>query len=503
MVHVGPYKDDYDAGLQNIFVGDISSGYVLGNPLTHQGVENVCTNSNLFCFPSTLAGFLSEEHKLKASVLKVSTSQSDAPLPVGSGQASRWASNSSWSSDYGIFKLLNGGTVSCSLNSSEGVNYMSSIQINSANPNDLSSCKGPLLNQRGTGFRQNKNSENIKSGSFEGSSSPHVKISPPLLDWGQKYLYFPSLAFLTVSNTRNDSILHVYEPFSTDIQFYPCNFSETVLGPGEVASLCFVFLPRWLGSSSAQLILQTSSGGFLVQAKGFAMDSPYGIQPIVGLDVSSSGRWSKNLSLFNPFDETLYVEEVTAWIMISLGNTSHTAETICTMEDFLGPDELGLLSVKDWLDVRGGQVGFPLMAMRPHRNWEIGPRSTETLIEIDFSFDSEGKVFGVFCLQLLRSSQDKSDMVMVPLEAELDGKAAYDDLTCSVSVSVEALVPCDASKTVVVAISLRNDAPYLLSVVKITEDAETKLFQIKYMEGLILFPWHCHTSCCGYLHSTS
>lgn len=482
----GSYSDNFNEGFQNIFVGDISSGFVQGNPLAFPSLENVCTNSNLFCFPSTLPGFLSEEPKLKTAVMEVSGSKSDVPLPQISGQTSGWASNSSWSSDYGMFKLLNGGSVSCSLNSREGVHYVSSLETSNANKNARSSCKGPLLNQIGTSFGPNKNSEMIKSSSFDGSS-PHVEITPPLLDWGQKYLYFPSLAFLTVENICNDSILHVYEPFSTDIQFYPCNFSETSLRPGEVASICFVFLPRWLGLSSAHLILQTSSGGFLVQVKGFAIDSPYGIQPLIGLDASSSGQWSKNLSLFNPFNEILYVEEVTAWISVSSGNTSLTAEAVCTTEDFLGSDELPLLSVNDWLDVRSGHVGFPLMAMRPHRNWEIGPRSTETLIELDFPFNSEGQLFGVFCMQLLRPSQDKSETVMVPLEAGVNGKVTNDDLTSSVSVSFEVLVPCDASETVV-AISLRNDVPYLLNVVRINEVDETKLFQIKYMEGLILFP---------------
>ncbi|KAF3956664.1 hypothetical protein CMV_018234 [Castanea mollissima] len=295
-----------------------------------------------------------------------------------------------------------------------------------------------------------------KAGSFDGSLSPNVEINPSVLDWGQKHLYLPSLAFLTVANTCNDSILHVYEPFSTDFQFYPCNFSETLLGPGEVASICFVYLPRWLGLSSAHLILQTSSGGFLVQAKGFAIESPYEIQPILGLDVSSGGGWSKNLSLFNPFDETLHVEEVTAWISVSLGHSSHYTEVLCSMENSQGSDDLGLPIEKDQLVVKSDEVGLPLLAMRPHGKWEIDPRSTETVLQIDFSTDSEGKIFGGFCMQLLRSSLDKSDTIMVPLEAELDRKAAYTDFSVSVSAFLQPLLSCDASETIGVAMSLRN-----------------------------------------------
>lgn len=470
------YRDGNDVGFLDIGVGDTSSGY--GNPGTHLNAGSVCANSQSFCFPSTLPGFSSKEHEHKAGdASKESTNDSG------------WAGNKSWSSDHGVFKLLKGGIVSCSLNSREGVNELSSIQADSPNQNYISSCRRSLLNQKGTRFRPEKKSEmTTKAGSFDGSSSPNVEINPSVLDWGQKHLYLPSLAFLTVANTCNDSILHVYEPFSTDFQFYPCNFSETLLGPGEVASICFVYLPRWLGLSSAHLILQTSSGGFLVQAKGFAIESPYEIQPILGLDVSSGGGWSKNLSLFNPFDETLHVEEVTAWISVSLGHSSHYTEVLCSMKNLQGSDDLGLPIEKDQLVVKSDEVGLPLLAMRPHGKWEIDPRSTETVLEIDFSTDSEGKIFGGFCMQLLRSSLDKSDTIMVPLEAELDRKAAYTDLSVPVSAFLQPLLSCDASETTGVAMSLRNGASYLLNFVEISEVSDTKLFHIKYEAGLLLFP---------------
>ncbi|XP_059457021.1 uncharacterized protein LOC132186919 isoform X2 [Corylus avellana] len=479
------YRDRYDVGFLDIAVGDISSGY--GSPMTHLSPGTVCTDSHSFCFPSTLPGFSSKEHGHKAAALEVSGGRSDGPLPEESTKDNGWASNKSWSSDFGMFKLLKGGIVSCSLNSREYINELSAIQADNPNQNYLSSSRRSLLNQNCKSFRPEKNSEMTKAGSFDGSSSPNVEINPTVLDWGQKHLYLPSLAFLTVANTCNDSILHVYEPFSTDLQFYPCNFSEASLGPGEVASICFVYLPRWLGLSTAHLILQTSSGGFVIQAKGFAIESPYGIQPILDLDALSSGRWAKNLSLFNPFDETLRVEEVTAWMSLSLGHTSHDIEVLCSVDNFQGSNDLGLPSVKDQLVVKSGQVGSPVLAIRPHGNWEIGPRSFETVLEIDFSIGSQGKIFGAFCMQLLRSSKDKSDTVMVPLEAELDGKAVYDDFSGSVSAFLEPVVGCDICETVV-AISIRNGASHLLNVVKISEVSGTKNFHIKYVEGLLLFP---------------
>ncbi|GLT76211.1 hypothetical protein SLA2020_478840 [Shorea laevis] len=479
------YGDYHQMGFQEIVVGDTRSGYIAGSPRTQMSIEGVCTNSHSFCFPSTLPGLLPEDHKLKKAALEVVRSHLDKPSYLESTESWGKAANKSWSSYQAMFKLLNGRIVSCSVNFRDGVHEFSSIQTHGTDQNGHSLCRGPLLNQKSRSVR-NIYKEVTQLGSFGIASLPNVEISPPVMDWGEKSMFIPSVAYLTVANTCNDSILHVYEPFSTNIQFYLCNFSEILLGPGEAASICFVYLPRWLGLSSAHLILQTSSGGFLVQARGFAVESPYGIKPVVSLNVPSSGRVSKNLSLFNPLDETLYVKEITAYLSVSLGNTTCHTQAICTIENFPGYNEYSLLSAEDWLVFEGAPFGIPLMAMRPHRSWEVNPYSSETLIELDLSFHSQGKIFGAFCLQLLRSSQDKTDTVMVPLDVDLEGKSSNYNAGL-VSVSLEAVMPYD-SETGIVTISLRNDAPYMLSIVKITELADTKLFHIKYLEGLLLFP---------------
>ncbi|KAG8642594.1 hypothetical protein MANES_12G100500v8 [Manihot esculenta] len=482
----GAYGDDHDLGFQDIIVADASSGYDTGSPVTRMNIKNICTNSHSFCFPSTLHGLPSYEQEYKADALEFSRSHPDSLSSVGPTQDSKGASNRSWFSDSGMFELSNGQTVSCSLNSIEDINQLLCVQNSSANQNDFSSCGGPLIIKKSASLRLTSNSEVTKSSPLHVSSSPHVKISPPVLDWGRKHLHFPSVAFLTVANTCNNSLLYVYEPFSTNIQFYPCNHSKFFLGPGEVASVCFVFLPRWLGLSSAHLILQTSSGGFLVQVKGYALESPYKISPVIKVDAASSGRLIRNLSLFNPYNENLHVREISAWILVSQGNISHHTEAICSIGNYQDSDRLSL-SVKDWLVVKSGQVDFPLMAMRPHEDWEIGPYGSGTVLEIDFSFESEAQFVGSFCMQLLRSSQDKPDTVLVPLEINVDGKVAYQDFASSVSVSLEALVSCDASNTFV-AISLRNGAPDVLTFVKIREVAAENVFQFKYIQGLLLFP---------------
>ncbi|KAK7309223.1 hypothetical protein RJT34_05775 [Clitoria ternatea] len=477
-------QESYNLSPSDATFSDSSLGY--GLPSDHNKFENVCPNSHSFCFPSMLSGFSYNERIVKKASLEESGSRYDSPFCVGLAQDSRQPSNNSWSSDFGVFRLLNRGVVSCSLNTRQGVNDVSSIQTDAGCKNDVSSCGGSSLKQKTACFLS-KNSEMSKSNSFDGSVSPNVRIGPTVLDWGQKYLYSSSAAFLTVTNTCNDSILHLYEPFSTDTQFYPCNFSEVSLRPGESALICFVFFPKCLGSSSASLILQTSSGGFIVEAEGYATESPFGIQPLSGVRISPGGRLSTNFSLFNPFDETLYVEEVAASISISSGHSFVETEAICSINGFHVFDSDLFPTIKDRLVVKSSQYGSPIVAIRPHRNWSIGPHTSETLMEMDITVGLEGKIFGAFCLHLLRSSQDTSDTIIVPIEAEVDSHFAHDAAGVFVSATLEGLATCESGE-IAITISLRNDAPHVLTFVEVVEVSDTELFHMKYKEGLLLLP---------------
>ncbi|XP_047315523.1 uncharacterized protein LOC124919344 [Impatiens glandulifera] len=337
--------------------------------------------------------------------------------------------NSTWLLDYGRFKLLNGRTVACSLTSQE---------------------------------ESNDDSQMEKTVFQEDSLAPHIKVHPPLLDYGESFLYFTSSASLVVENTHSDSSIYIYEPFSTNSQFYSCNFSKLHLGPGEVASICIVFSPIWLGISSAHLILQTSAGGFIVHVKGVAIQSPYKIQPIEGLDIS----------LANPFDETIYVEAVNAWISVSQGNTTLSTNLLCRVEEFQDSDGNGSENIV---------VNSPLISFRPHRNWDIGPGKREIIVELDYSYGYADKISGAFFIQLLKSSQGISDTIIIPLRTELGRKSVY--------VSLDTILPCDGRGTVIVSVALKNVARYLLRFIKIDVDGEGKrLFQLRYIGDLILYP---------------
>ncbi|KAL8546270.1 hypothetical protein ACS0TY_006117 [Phlomoides rotata] len=460
--------------------GHISS-FVSTYSVEQHNLESICPDSNSFCFPSTLTEFSFSEVGSQLEVTEASWSESKG---ISSG-LDQVRSNLSWPTDHVIFRFLDGRGILCSSYEQDDFHEFPFTDIKNKNDQqrDLSSCFSTIVGHGTQSSKSGENAETIKSDFLNGFTKPPVEIKPSVLDWGQKHLYYPSLAFLTVKNLDSDSDLSIHYPYSSNSQFYPCNFSEILLAPGEVKSICFVFSPRKLGLSSAQLVLQTSFGGFLIQAKGFAVESPYFIRPLSGFNISSSGSWRKNLSLFNPFNDALYVEEITAWISTSSGNTSRLSKAICSIHSM---EDSAELSGKEWLDVESAEGSLPEIAIRPLKNWEVGSQKTETVMELDISDDFEGKILGAFCLQLVRSSDNKIETVIVPLEAELRPNPVSD--TGYISVSLEPLIPCNTSVSVV-ALLVRNDGPDVLSVIEVKEVGDsTGNFRVKSMKSLVLFP---------------
>uniref|UniRef100_A0A0E0K9T6 Uncharacterized protein n=1 Tax=Oryza punctata TaxID=4537 RepID=A0A0E0K9T6_ORYPU len=319
-----------------------------------------------------------------------------------------------------------------------------------------------------------------------GSSSLNVEISPPVLDWGKSSLYAASVATLTVVNLNNDSALRVYEPFSTDPQFYVYGYDDLVLKPGENASVTFIFLPKLLGSSSAHLVLQTNFGGFIIQAKGMAVGSPYQLEPLAGMDVIIGGRLERNLSIFNPFDDSLYVEEVAVW-MSSFQGTKQSSHIVCQLGPF--DESLEFTSLRsNWYTASSTEFGLPMIHIRPSEQWEVLPTQSSTVVELKLQPLSEGMVFGAICMKLRNCTSDRVDTVVIPIELEVRARSYYEP-TNLVSVTFERVSSC-AGVGSIISLSLRNEGTKLLKIVRVTEDNSDGSinFEVKYLNGLILFP---------------
>ncbi|KAI0495264.1 hypothetical protein KFK09_025414 [Dendrobium nobile] len=439
----------------------------------YYGPGDVCPCSSSFCFLSTLAGFLAEEDAIEVA--------------KGYGQTSRSAT----------FKMTNGEIVSCSLrNSGNGIPLLQGFGNRSVTVDRVDFCEGSLFPDlwmkasSAPSSDLDEHLEEVESGILISSSSlPEIEISPPILDWGTKNMYSPSLEILEVINKHNESVLNVYDLFSTNTQFNAYSFQTLSLSPGESASIPLIFLPKWLGLSSAQLVLQTSFGGFVIHAKGVATMSPYQLQPLVGLNISTGRRLSRKLSLYNPYNDVLHVKEVATWISISGSKKTNSALVLCSTNRFQQHDIQSASNTdSEWLSLRSGELGSSRLDIRPHQHWEVPPNSSRSILELNLWPHLGREVSGAICLNLGNSSQEISETIILPIDIEMNERGSYTDLTGSVSLYFDTLVPCHGRKTVF-SISLRNDASYLLHVVKISEETKAcNIFEIRYMEGLLLFP---------------
>ncbi|PKA49126.1 hypothetical protein AXF42_Ash010811 [Apostasia shenzhenica] len=439
------------------------------------GLGDICPASGSFCFPSTLLGFFSEGDGEQLPTLELSN---------GSGKTMRNAT----------LRMLNGGHVSCSLMNSIYETVGRTNGNRSIRADGVDFCGGLLVPDiwSRTSNVPSKDLEDVSHGADGGllgsSSLPEIELSPPLLDWGAKNLYSPSLAILKVVNKHKEHVLNIYDPFSTNSQFFAYDFQELLVAPGESASIPFIFLPRLLGFSSAQIVLQTTFGGFIIDAKGVGTSSPYHLQTLEGLNICVGERMSRKLSLYNPCPDELFVKEVTTSVSIYGSKQNHSTYVVCK-SDTCHQSGIDLDSVLEstWFSL--GDFGLFTFDIRPYEQWEIPPHSAKAVVELKFWSSLARKVSGAICLKLSTSKEGSDTTVIVPLDIEVQEMNDYTDLKGFVSLSFETLIPCQGRRSVF-SISLRNDASNVLHVVKIVEETANrhKLFQIKYKEGLLLFP---------------
>ena len=440
------------------------------------GFRDDCADQSAFCFSSSVAHrLLASEDSIKAPDLEVSREWGPSSPPLGFPMSGGGGAVTCSSVDTTLARVRNG----------LGRDGDAGVRHNAA------SCQAPLVPDNwmrasaGVPMELDGTAADVDSSGLHSSLSMNVAINPPVLDWGSRDLYAASMATLTVVNLNNDSTLRLYEPFSTDPQFYVYGFEDLELQPGDNATVTFIFLPKLLGSSSAHLVLQTNFGGFIIHAKGMAVSSPYQILPLTGIDVVIGGQLERNLSIYNPYDDTLYVEEVVVW-MSSLESTRYSSHLVCQLGLFDGALELS--SSRNWYAANSDESGWPVIFIRPSEQWEVLPSKRNTVIELKLQALSKGKVFGAICLKMRNCTPDTMHTIVTPIEVEVHTRTYYDS-SGLIAVTFEHISTCDESGSVF-SLSLLNDAPKLLRIVGITEDDRNgpMLFQVKYLNGLILFP---------------
>lgn len=451
------------------------------SPCGDDSLSDVSPRSASFCFPSAPMDFDSQERDTcKEPCFGARASEMRLPWKPGNVAA---------------FKLADGGIVSCRLVDSEA-GFESGAH---RDVDDVGSCVASLVpdvwmrESSEMDVELDEDADTNELSLINGSSSGNVEITPPFLNWGEKSLYTPSIAILTVKNTNASGVLHVYEPYSTDPQYYAYRFQKLALVPGESASIEFVFLPSRLGFSSIRLILQTSFGGYIIRARGVAVESPYKIEPLVGTmstNVSPCKMLSRNLSLYNPFEEVLHLKDVNSWVFLP-GHKDQAVHIFCRMDQL--PHQPSnesdyFLTEDEWFRVDSRKLGVRWLDVRPQNKWQVSPHMTQPILEMRFLPLKAEKIIGAVCLNLQSLSQDRLDTPVLPLELDVHHKTNYNNVNNLVSLEIEPFESYKRRETVLI-ISLRNDGSDLLSLTKISEVTDSpKLFKVRYKEGLLLFP---------------
>lgn len=464
-------------GVLTVFVSSCVGAY---NSCVDDSVRGVCVGAASFCFPSTLVGLGSPEDD--------SCQDPEYGAQVGAA-ISKWRPGG-----LATFRSSNGRVVSCSLvDSMSGVDDWLSAGGKSSDTVDATSCMAPLLpdvwmsTSSGNTSELDDHSKHVDSGLHDGSTLD-VEIIPHSLDWGERALYTPSIASLTVKNPHKNRVLHVFESYSSNPQYFSHGFQELIAPPGGSISIAFVFLPRWLGSSSAHLVLQTSSGGFIIKARGIAVESPYKIEPLVGISVPNNRKLVWDFSLHNPFNDVLYVEEVSTWLSLP-GQTNQSLHFKCRTDESqqLSTRLDYLLADKEWFRLESNTSEMRWLDIRPNDQWEVAPNKAESVLLMQLWPYNEGKVLGGTCLKLRNSRLDKTATVVLPLELEVHGKTNYSDGSGLVTLDIETFESLDVMEAVVI-ISLTNHGVDLLRLVSIELTDGLDLFTVRYKEGFLLFP---------------
>ncbi|OAE23745.1 hypothetical protein AXG93_4776s1300 [Marchantia polymorpha subsp. ruderalis] len=330
-------------------------------------------------------------------------------------------------------------------------------------------------------------------------SLPHVDIFPPFLEWGSQPMFAPSVAFLTVVNTCNSTGLKVFQPFSTDAQFYTHGLQEKVVDPGGQLSIPIVFLPRTLGVAEAMLIVQTSAGGFLVQAQGRGIGSPYKVQALQGLRVASGESLQHTISLHNPHDEVVRVGEVYV--------RPADIDQIATSDFKYGPCEGEPFSVKgishcvykakggvlkmnsEQTDLKGMNGGAAVIQMRLPGQLEIGPHSSISIAELDFSAVKADRYSGSVHITLSRESQDSSDVLMLPIDVQVGDLRVDTSTLVPVPEVLEFGILTEEDQSSTVVVILYNPGIETVQVLEISVLGEDKnIVDIQYLKELVLQP---------------
>lgn len=175
----------------------------------------------------------------------------------------------------------------------------------------------------------------------------------------------PAVELIDIGNTHESEDLHILGVTTDSMSFHSSFLKRVIVPPKSNMSMSVVFLPRNLGHVENSLVISTNVGTFIYQVAGRGIACPYRIQPLVGVKVPVNTHYEPSISIYNPHSTVLRVRE------------------IFTSGGFL---HLTLPAVDPESAQSNMSAGIKL--------WDIPPKGTRTLINLDFSSATAGKYQG-------------------------------------------------------------------------------------------------------------
>ncbi|EFJ12215.1 hypothetical protein SELMODRAFT_446691 [Selaginella moellendorffii] len=332
------------------------------------------------------------------------------------------------------------------------------------------------------------------------SSSPKVGIFPPFLEWGDRPLFSPSALTVTVSNRCNSTLLKIFTPFSSSIQFYAAAFAPTPLDlrPGQEVSLDIVFWPRSLGQAQAVVLLQTSLGGFFVQVQGNGIASPFGLAPLGRRTVTRGQTLRFSISLHNKAGDqggrVIRVKEARGWpadssnrsLILTNPHNNDVGVTRCCSSDSSSCSCVG----------HHREQGSYL-TLKPVAPWEISPGSVSDVLEVHFkAAESTGTWSGFIYLGLslfstLAAKEVDEEKLLIPFNVRVGSQGQvlepvpevinFGFLSSRREVKKQAVTLLNTGPdSLVIRLVSRGDA--------VDSPSRKNLIAVRYRKGLVVHP---------------
>ena len=148
--------------------------------------------------------------------------------------------------------------------------------------------------------------------------APSIAIQPMEINFGNKPLCSISDAHLTVFNTHASEPLRVLSLTTDSMAFQPKSTPGN-LPPFEVPAggrrkIFVTYAPRTLGMAMGTFMLVTEKGSLLLNARGIGVNSPYQVQPLIGVRLPTGVPYVWRLDVHNPHATPLRIVEAVSWV---------------------------------------------------------------------------------------------------------------------------------------------------------------------------------------------